>query len=122
VSRAVTEVVAKRSPARWQADLTLAIVALIWGTTFVVVKRALTEISTIYFLAVRFGFASFCILLMFAPGYRRAGSRAVWRGLQGGAAAGVFLWLGYVLQTFGLKYTSAGTQGFLPACISCWFP
>jgi drug/metabolite transporter (DMT)-like permease len=113
VSRAVTEVVAKRSPARWQADLTLAIVALIWGTTFVVVKRALTEISTIYFLAVRFGFASFCILLMFAPGYRRAGSRAVWRGLQGGAAAGVFLWLGYVLQTFGLKYTSAGNSGFL---------
>ncbi len=113
MSSTITGALAKRAPARWQADLTLAVIALIWGATFVVVKRALTEISTMYFLTVRFGLASFCILLMFAPAYRRAGSRAVWRGLQGGAAAGVFLWLGYVLQSFGLKYTSAGNSGFL---------
>ena len=30
-----------RTPRRWQADLSLALVALIWGATFVVVKRAL---------------------------------------------------------------------------------
>jgi drug/metabolite transporter (DMT)-like permease len=113
VSATTTEGVAKTSPARWQADLTLAIIALIWGATFVVVKRALTEISTMYFLAVRLGLASFCTLLMFAPAYRRAGLHAVWRGLKGGAAAGVFLWVGYVLQSFGLKYTSAGNSGFL---------
>jgi drug/metabolite transporter (DMT)-like permease len=66
-----------------------------------------------YFLALRFGFASFCMLLMFAPRFRGAGSGTVWRGLGGGAAAGIFLWLGYVLQTFGLKYTTAGNSGFL---------
>jgi len=52
-------------------------------------------------------------LLMFAPRFRGAGWRAVWPGLRGGAVAGVFLWLGYVLQTFGLKYTSAGNSGFI---------
>lgn len=113
MSGTITGAIGKKAPARWQADLTLAIIALIWGATFVVVKRALTEISTMYFLALRFGLASLCIWLIFVPAYRRAGSRAVWRGLQGGAAAGVFLWLGYVLQSFGLKYTSAGNSGFL---------
>jgi len=98
---------------RWQADLALAFVALIWGTTFVVVKRALGEISTLYFLALRFTLAAICMLLLFLPSFRRAGWRTVLRGLRGGAAAGVFLWLGYVLQTTGLKYTSAGNSGFL---------
>lgn len=112
MSGTATQAVTKR-PARWQADLTLAIVALIWGVTFVTVKRALDEISTLYFLAVRFGFASFFMLLMFGLRFCGAGPAAVWRGLWGGAAAGVFLWVGYVLQTFGLKYTSAGNSGFL---------
>jgi drug/metabolite transporter (DMT)-like permease len=91
----------------------LAVVALVWGTTFVVVKRALVEISTMYFLAVRFGLASLCMFLIFLPAFRRTDTRALWRGLRGGAIAGVFLWLGYILQTFGLKYTSAGNSGFL---------
>ena len=104
---------ATKAPARWQADLALAFVALTWGVTFVVVKRALVEISTIYFLAIRFAIASVCMAAMFVPAFRRYGPRSVWRGLRGGAAAGVFLWLGYILQTFGLKYTSAGNSGFL---------
>jgi drug/metabolite transporter (DMT)-like permease len=33
--------------------------------------------------------------------------------LLGGAAAGCFLWLGYILQTFGLQFTSVGNSGFL---------
>jgi drug/metabolite transporter (DMT)-like permease len=112
VSATATKAVTKL-PARWRADLSLAIVALIWGVTFVSVKRALNEISTMYFLAIRFGLASFFMLLIFGPRFRGSGSAAVWRGLRGGAAAGAFLWLGYVLQTFGLKYTTAGNSGFL---------
>lgn len=103
----------KRAPARWQADLALALVALIWGVTFVVVKRALGEITTMYFLAIRFSLASLCLLLIFFPALRAAGPLAVWRGLKGGVTAGLFLWLGYTLQTFGLRYTTAGKSGFL---------
>jgi drug/metabolite transporter (DMT)-like permease len=88
-------------------------VALVWGATFVIVKSALTEISAVFFLALRFGIATACMALLFARPFRRAGSRAVLRGLRGGAAAGVFLWAGYMLQTFGLKYTSAGKSGFV---------
>ncbi len=98
---------------RWQAEAALAIVAIIWGATFVVVKQALADISTIYFLFLRFTLASVCLLLLFAPGFRKMQWRETRRGLGGGAVAGIFLWLGYILQTVGLKYTTAGNSGFL---------
>lgn len=103
----------RKDPPRWQADLALALVALVWGASFVIVKQALSEISTAYFLAVRFSIASACLFLIFLPRFLGAGLSTVLRGLRGGAAAGAFLWLGYMLQTFGLKYTTAGKSGFL---------
>ncbi len=101
------------APARWRAESALAVVALVWGATFVVVKQALTGISTVYFLAIRFWLASFFLSLIFFAPLRRIGFHETARGLAGGAVAGVFLWLGYMLQTFGLRYTTAGKSGFL---------
>lgn len=122
MSKSAPEQLFKASPARWQADLALAFVALVWGTTFVVVKHALLDISTMYFLALRFCVASVCMLVMFVPAFRRAGRRQVIQGLRGGAAAGLLLWLGYVLQTLGLKYTSAGNSGFLTGLYIVFVP
>lgn len=101
------------TPARWKADSALFVVALIWGTTFVVVKQAIAEISPIYFLALRFGLATLCLLFLLAPALRNIGWRSAGRGLLGGVAAGCFLWLGYMLQTFGLQFTTVGNSGFL---------
>ncbi len=98
---------------RWQADAALAFVAVIWGSTFVVVKQALADVSTLYFLFLRFSLASFCMLVLFAPAFRKMSGREIGQGLGAGAIAGLFLWLGYILQTLGLKYTSAGNSGFL---------
>lgn len=103
----------RKPPRRWQADLSLALVAFIWGSTFVVVKSALADISTMYFLALRFTLASVCMVLIFTRAFARTQRALLLRGLRGGIAAGVCLWLGFVLQTFGLKYTSAGNSGFL---------
>jgi drug/metabolite transporter (DMT)-like permease len=106
--------IARRTPPRrWQADLALAAVAFVWGSTFVIVKRALLEISPTYFLALRFALATLCLFLSFLPAFRRTSIRHTLRGLRGGAAAGLFLWLGFMLQTLGLKFTSAGNSGFL---------
>jgi drug/metabolite transporter (DMT)-like permease len=99
--------------ARWRADLALTLVAVVWGATFVMVKQALHEISTMYFLALRFGLASLCMLVPFLPAFQKMPAATLWRGLRGGTVAGAFLCLGYILQTFGLKYTSAGNSGFL---------
>ena len=98
--------------ATWKVDGALLLVALIWGTTFVVIKQALTEISTLYFLGLRFSLATVCMLPLLIPIWRRQRS-SLMPGLRDGAMAGIFLWLGYLLQTVGLKYTTAGNSGFL---------
>jgi len=102
-----------KPPPRWLADCVLAFVALVWGATFVFVKRALADISTVCFLAIRFSLATACMIAMFARPLRHTKPLLLRRGLWGGAFAGLFLWLGYILQTFGLKYTTAGNSGFL---------
>jgi drug/metabolite transporter (DMT)-like permease len=66
-----------------------------------------------YFLALRFSLAALCLLLTFFNAFRSASWSAIGRGLGGGFTAGIFLWIGYVLQTFGLKYTTAGHSGFI---------
>ncbi len=101
------------SPPRWKADAALATAALLWGATFVVVKGAIRDMSTMYFLAVRFTFGSVCMALLFQRALRTASPRQLWRGLRGGGIAGLFLWLGYGFQTNGLKYTTAGNSGFI---------
>lgn len=96
---------------RGRAELTLALISLIWGATFVVVKAALEDASTLVFLAIRFSLAS---LLLFAVYRGRlsgpAPGRSSWAG---GAACAVFLFLGYALQTAGLRYTTASKSAFL---------
>lgn len=111
-----------QAPVRWRADATLGFVALIWGTTFVVVKSALAQISTVYFLTLRFWIASLCMAVLFAGPFRLAGRKAVLAGLKGGAFAGVFLWLGYIFQTFGLRYTTAGKSGFITGVYIVFVP
>ena len=100
----------QEKPPRALVDLSLAAVALIWGATFVLVKRALDDVSTLTFLALRFAIAAVALALVFRSTLRRADLQ---RGLSGGILAGTCLFGGYVLQTFGLKYTSASKAGFI---------
>ena len=100
----------QEKPPRALVDLSLAAVALIWGATFVLVKRALDDVSTLFFLALRFAAAAVALALVFRGSLRRADLQ---RGLPGGVLAGTCLFAGYVLQTFGLKYTSASKAGFI---------
>jgi drug/metabolite transporter (DMT)-like permease len=94
---------------RWQADLILALIALIWGSTFLTVKNALDAVEPITFVAWRFWLASIVLLALFP---RRI--RHVSRGeVLAGGLIGVWLLLGYVLQTIGLQYTTTGKAGFI---------
>jgi drug/metabolite transporter (DMT)-like permease len=99
-----------KKPAGWLADISLIGVALIWGTTFVLVKRALSDVSTLLFLSIRFSIATLALAIVFRKEFRGAG---VARGIRGGVIAGCCLFSGYLLQTFGLKYTTASKTGFI---------
>lgn len=99
-----------RRPPQWRADLILALVCFIWGSTFIVVKEAIADISILLFLTLRFSIAAVLLAVLFGM---RKGLSPVRDSLRGGITAGVLLFTGYVVQTFGLRYTSATKTGFI---------
>jgi len=95
----------------WRADLALVGIALIWGATFVLVKQALQDASTLLFLALRFSLAGLALAVIFRPlPGKFTNPRLLWRG---GILAGLCLSAGYVLQTVGLRYTSPSKSAFI---------
>jgi len=100
----------ERSVPAWRADLALAAICLIWGSTFILVKQAIADIPVLFFLWLRFVIAA-AVLWIFAAARK---DRPPVRGsLRGGLLAGTFLFTGYVFQTFGLSYTTAAKAGFI---------
>jgi drug/metabolite transporter (DMT)-like permease len=97
---------------RLRADIALVAVCLIWGSTFVIVKEALNEVSTILFLTVRFTIAALALGVIFRGSHSHHHWRK-WRELRAGSIAGLCLFSGYVLQTTGLRYTTAAKTGFI---------
>ncbi|HTW65998.1 MAG TPA: DMT family transporter [Bryobacteraceae bacterium] len=100
----------KSQPARWKVDGSLVAVTFIWGATFVLVKQALADVSTMLFLALRFSIAAAALAIIFRKEFLAPGARS---SLLRGLVAGCFLFGGYVLQTAGLRFTSASKAGFI---------
>ncbi|RME10444.1 MAG: EamA family transporter, partial [Ardenticatenia bacterium] len=94
---------------RWQADLTLVFITVIWGSTFVMVKNALDDVQPMTFVAWRFWIATLVLVLLFRQQARTI-SRAEWRA---GMLIGLFLAMGYIFQTIGLQYTTSAKAGFI---------
>src|SRR5579859_5100436 len=92
----------------WRADLALAFNTLIWGSTFVLVKRALDDASALLFVAIRFSVAAVVMALVFRRRWSlRSGPP------PGGVLAGACLFGGYAFQTAGLKLTTPSKAAFL---------
>lgn len=98
-----------KNRARLWADLSLLGVTAVWGATFVMVKEAMASAGPLTFVALRFALASAVLAPLLASSRTRP-SRPV---LLGGAAAGLFQFSGYVLQTAGLQFTTASKAGFI---------
>ncbi|MGD0985863.1 MAG: DMT family transporter [Acidimicrobiales bacterium] len=99
----------RRGHSRVIALLLLLTATASWGASFVVVKDAVAHTPVLSFLTWRFLVAS-GLLVAFRPhSLAQLGSR---RWAQG-SLIGLALAGGYILQTFGLRYTSAAVCGFL---------
>lgn len=94
---------------RLQADLALAVCALIWGATFVVVKDALAFASVFSFNAIRFSLAAIVMGIVYVRALRKLDSATCFAG----ALIGVFMFGGYAFQTLGLKYTTPSKAAFI---------
>ncbi len=92
---------------RTKAEAFLVVVTAIWGCTFVVVKGALADASPLPFLAVRFMLAGLLLLAILGRGQV---DRAT---ILPGSILGLFLFAGYLFQTWGLIYTTPSKSAFL---------
>lgn len=87
----------------------LLAMTLIWGTSFVVLKETLNTVPTLYVLAYRFSGAAVLMLLLGIKDIKKFDVKY----LKYGAVLGVFLFLAYTLQTFGLSLTTPAKNAFL---------
>ena len=98
---------------------TLVGITLVWGTTFAIVKGALSDIPAPLLLALRFSVAA--LLLSWVKPQRRA--------LKPGLALGLLAFAGFATQTLGLTLTTASKAAFItglsviltPLVSAAWF-
>ena len=94
---------------KYFSEIALLLVTLIWGGTFAIIKESLQDMSSMLFVGVRFMIAALVMLpVMF---FKRGvfNKKAVFAGV----ALGFFMFMGFILQTAGLKYTTATKSGFI---------
>jgi drug/metabolite transporter (DMT)-like permease len=93
---------------RWQADLALLLLTVVWGTTFTIVNQAVRAYPPLAFIALRFAVASVVFLPLLLV--RRRELRA---NLVPGVGLGVLLFLGFATQTLGLARTTPARAAFI---------
>ena len=94
-----------------RAELAMVAVTIVWGSTFVLIKEALADISTILFLALRFSLAAIVLWFIYQKAVRTRS--AGWKTLGPGALTGVLLFAAYAFQTAGLKFTTPSKSAFI---------
>ena len=83
----------------------------LWGTSFVVLKNALDDMPTLWLLAIRFAGAAM-LMALFGVRKMRKLDAGYWKG---GAVMGALLAVAYIIQTYGLVFTTPGKNAFLTA-------
>jgi drug/metabolite transporter (DMT)-like permease len=98
----------------WFADFNLVLVAFVWGTTFVIVQKAIAFLEPYSFNTIRFSLAA-VILLFIIYFFKRTSFNGFKNKnlLKSGSILGFWLFLGYGFQTVGLLYTTSSKAGFI---------
>ncbi len=92
-----------------QAEIYLLIIVIIWGSTFALIKGVIDTIPPYTYLVYRFLLAALILVVIFWKRLKKLNIMI----LKKGSLIGIFLFLGYTLQTVGLKYTTATKAGFI---------
>lgn len=93
----------------WQADLVLLLLAVIWGSTFPLLKIGVAHIEPLNYIGYRYFFASILLALCFFPTLKNIKKEEA----LGGCVLGLFLSIGNILQAVGIRYTTASKAGFI---------
>lgn len=103
---------------RWTADVSLLLVALVWGTTYVASKDVVSSVPVMQFLFIRFLLTTVLMLPLTFSAIRKA-DRSTWLT---GTVFGLFLFAIFTLETYGVANTSAANAGFLISLFAVMVP
>ena len=92
--------------------------ALVWGTTFSLVKGALTDCSPLLFNLLRMTLATAALIAVNHRHLRNLSRSQI----TAGALAGLFLAVGYQFQTLGLTSTTPAKSAFLTGLVVVFVP
>jgi drug/metabolite transporter (DMT)-like permease len=100
--------------------LAILLTTLIWGATFPATKAALEQVPPLTFLFLRFLIGTALVVAVL-----RLSGRSLPRDrftIRVSLIATIWLFLGYVLQTVGLRYTTASNSAFITVLYVVFVP
>lgn len=80
-----------------------------WGATFVFIKQAVNFVDVFSFLSVRFIIAGLLLCLIFCKKFKKYNREILWKGIL----IGSILAVAFILQTIGIKFTTASNAAFI---------
>ena len=100
------------------ADIALAVMALIWGASFIVMKNSLDVFTTLQILAIRMALGAVVLTIACFKTMKQIKAK----DFIGGFVVGIMLFGGFYFQTIGLEISTVGNSSFLTATYVIMIP
>lgn len=97
--------------AKYKGEILMLITALMWGSGFIGMDIGLEYLTVLQLMAGRFTVAAIILCIVFRKKLALISRALLWKG----AVLGSILFLAFVIQTYGLLYTTPSKNAFLTA-------
>lgn len=94
---------------KYKGELLMLITALMWGSGFVGMAIGLEYLTVFQIMAGRFTLAAIILCIVFYKKFKVMTKTVIWKG----AVLGSILFTAFVIQTYGLAYTTPSKNAFL---------
>lgn len=91
------------------ASIVLAVVALVWGTTYAVIKDTLSVVQPFSLMMFRFGFSALILSLMYLKKFKTIKGVDLKRGI----IIGIFMFLAFYFLIVSIRFTTASKFSFI---------
>lgn len=103
---------------RYKGEIILLLTSIMWGGGFIATEFSLGSMTPLQVMTVRFLIATIILCSVFFNELKQISKST----LKKGTLAGFFLFVGFVFQTAGLKYTTVSNNAFLSAIAVIFVP
>ncbi|MBS7344789.1 MAG: DMT family transporter [Caryophanon sp.] len=96
---------------KYKGEILMLITALMWGSGFIGMEIGLDYLTVLQIMAGRFTLATIILCIIFRKKLKLINKAVLWKG----AVLGAILFIAFVIQTYGLLYTTPSKNAFLTA-------